>query len=83
MRKKKNKQIQKYGLVVFDERDVELAGKAALFTIRVQLTITGLVLLGLFAYNPASNIPVLILSLYMAFSALLLQITYRIFSNSK
>ena len=80
---KKNKYLQKYGLVLFDERDIDLAGQAALFTIRVQLGITGLLVLGIFAFNPASDIPVLVLSLYMAFSALLLQITYRVFRNIK
>ena len=80
---KKKKYRQKDGLVLFDERDIELAGKAALFTIRVQMGITGLLVLGLFAIFPKTNIPILILSLHMAFSALLLQITYKFFSKIK
>ncbi|MDC7233393.1 MAG: DUF2178 domain-containing protein [Spirochaetales bacterium] len=74
----KNRKLQKQGLVLFDERDIEISGKAALFTIRVQLLITGLLVLGLFAFNTTADIPTLILSLHMALSALLLQISYRV-----
>ncbi len=79
-RRRKRRRAEEREMVLYDERDVMMAGKAALFTVRVTLFILSGVMLVTFAVNPDWEIPVIFsLGIVLFLSSALLRVSYLIY----
>jgi hypothetical protein len=78
--RRREKQAHQDGFVPFDERNVAIAGSSALLTMKIQFGMTGLLILGLYVLGKYNSL-MIFLCLYLAVSASILQISYKVLNK--